>query len=81
LFFQHIYVIYTSTSTSPTEHPEPPNTSNTPTMKRYSFFLPNELVDALKLLAHEKDMTYSDLIRKILTSYLKTNGRLQRPSA
>lgn len=50
-------------------------------MKRYNFFLPDDLVVALKQLAKEKDTTYSDLIRKILLGYMKSNGRLDRPTA
>jgi len=39
-------------------------------MKRHNFFLPDEVVDELKEVAHEQRTTMSDLIRKAITEYL-----------
>jgi len=71
LFLLHTHVILTIPHTSVI----------LTTMKRYNFFLPEDLVEALRQLAKEKDTTYSDLIRKILIGYMKHNGRLDRPSS
>jgi hypothetical protein len=40
-------------------------------MKRYNFFLPEELIETLKVIAQQKDMTHSALIRRILMAYVK----------
>ena len=40
-------------------------------MKRYNFFLPEELIEALKVIAQQKDLTHSALIRRILMAYVK----------
>ena len=40
-------------------------------MKRYNFFLPEELIETLKVIAQQKDMTHSALIRRILMTYVK----------
>lgn len=50
-------------------------------MKRYNFFLPTDLVETLKLLAKERGIKYSGLIRLILIDYVKQNGRSDRPAA
>ena len=42
-------------------------------MRRHNFFLPDEVVQELKDVAHEERTTMSDLIRKAITEYL--NGR------
>jgi len=42
-------------------------------MKRHNFFLPDEVVQDLKDIAHEDRTTMSDLIRKAILEYL--NGR------
>lgn len=42
-------------------------------MKRHNFFLPDEVVQELKDVAHEERTTMSELIRKAITHYL--NGR------
>lgn len=39
-------------------------------LKRHNFFLPDEVVDALKEVAHEERTTMSELIRKAITAYL-----------
>lgn len=39
-------------------------------MKRHNFFLPDEVVEELKDVAHEERTTMSDLIRKAILSYL-----------
>lgn len=40
-------------------------------MKRYNFFLPEDVIEALKIVAKQKDMTHSALIRRILVAYVK----------
>lgn len=40
-------------------------------MKRFNFYLPEELVQTLKDMAKQKDTTHSDLIRRILLAYVK----------
>lgn len=39
-------------------------------MKRHNFFLPDEVVQELKDVAHEERTTMSELIRKAITKYL-----------
>ena len=39
-------------------------------MKRHNFFLPDEVVQALKEQAHQDRTTMSDLIRKAILEYL-----------
>lgn len=39
-------------------------------MKRHNFFLPDEVVQELKDVAHEERTTMSELIRKAITDYL-----------
>jgi plasmid stability protein len=40
-------------------------------MKRYNFFLPEQVVDALRKEAERTGLTMSELIRRILTDGLK----------
>ena len=40
-------------------------------MKRFNFYLPEDLVKTLREIAKQKDTTYSDLIRRILLAYVK----------
>ena len=47
-------------------------------MKRHNFFLPDVIVDELKLIAAAKHTTMSELIRQALIEYLdgrRTNSR------
>lgn len=39
-------------------------------MKRHNFFLPDEIVDELKVIAASKHTTMSELIRQALLAYL-----------
>lgn len=39
-------------------------------MKRYNFFLPEDLVEDLKKIAHEKRMSLSQVIRMALHNHL-----------
>lgn len=39
-------------------------------MKRHNFFLPDQVVEELKEVAHEDRTTMSELIRKAITQYL-----------
>lgn len=39
-------------------------------MKRHNFFLPVELVEALRLVAAHRDVTMSELIRTALQKFL-----------
>ena len=48
-------------------------------MKRHNFFLPDEVVQELKDVAHEDRTTMSDLIRKAIEKYL--DGRRTNSSA
>lgn len=48
-------------------------------MKRHNFFLPDEVVEQLKEVAHEDRTTMSDLIRKAITEYL--DGRRTKTAA
>ena len=48
-------------------------------MKRHNFFLPDEVVEKLKDVAHQERTTMSDLIRKAITEYL--DGRRTDSSA
>ena len=48
-------------------------------MKRHNFFLPDEVVEALKEVAHEERTTMSELIRKAITKYL--DGRRTNSAA
>lgn len=50
-------------------------------MKRHNFFLPEDVVAELKVIATERKTTYSEIIRQVLMDYLKANGRLNRPAA
>lgn len=45
-------------------------------MHRHNFFLPTELVETLRVLAEQRDITMSALIREILTAYVAE----QRPT-
>lgn len=40
-------------------------------MKRYNFFLPEQIVDALRAKAESTGLTMSELIRQALTEYIK----------
>lgn len=40
-------------------------------MKRYNFFLSEELVAELQQMAKERDMSLSALIRKVLSKYVQ----------
>lgn len=48
-------------------------------MKRHNFFLPDEVVQELKDVAHEERTTMSELIRKAITDYL--DGRRTKTAA
>jgi predicted transcriptional regulator len=39
-------------------------------MHRHNFFLPKELVEALRLMAEQRDTTVSALIREALTAFV-----------
>jgi hypothetical protein len=39
-------------------------------MKRYNFFLPEQLVDSLRKEAERSGLTISEIIRKVLTVYV-----------
>lgn len=39
-------------------------------MKRYNFFLPEQLVDALRQEADRTGLTISEIIRKVLSIYV-----------
>ncbi len=42
-------------------------------MHRHNFFLPKELVEALRVMAEQRDTTVSALIREALTAYVAEN--------
>lgn len=43
-------------------------------MKRHNFFLPEELVDTLRVKAQATGLTMSELIRQVLTEYIKKSA-------
>lgn len=48
-------------------------------MRRHNFFLPDEVVQQLKEVAHDERTTMSDLIRKAIAQYL--DGRRTNSSS
>lgn len=47
-------------------------------MKRYNFYLPDELVERLKAISKEEHTTMSELIRQAVLRFVRDNERIPR---
>ena len=46
---------------------------------RRNIFLPDTLVSDLKVIASRRDISYSELIRQVLTAYMRQVSKKERP--
>jgi len=44
-------------------------------MKRVNFYIPNQLYEDLQALAKEKELTFSEILRRACEEYLKRQKR------
>jgi predicted transcriptional regulator len=47
-------------------------------MKRYNFYLPDELVEKLKVIAKERHTTLSEVIRQAIIYFVRDDERVPR---